>query len=208
MVTRVPCRQEHGRDEKRREWGWKEEEKKKGELRQGSPSGIRTSLDCSAAACAQPDTEPSSLGSHKLLTGSCRDAPTGVHLLSCGCGWSWKFRDFESCDTGLRWHRGEFCCGSGRFTESQGFWICHRWKGGEQQPVAGCTEQRSPGKKRQSRGERVLWWVLAMKVHSGACWGCTAVHSLQACAISYSINTELLFRFMLVCFNSSPPDTV
>ena len=29
MVTRVPCRQEHGRDEKRREWGWKEEEKKR-----------------------------------------------------------------------------------------------------------------------------------------------------------------------------------
>lgn len=32
-------------------------------------------------------------------------------------------------------------------------WICHRWKGGERQAVARCTEQRSPGKMRFCAGE-------------------------------------------------------
>lgn len=95
-------------------------EKKKRGSAQDSPSGIRTSLDCSAAAGAQSTRRETAQGTgtqslqHSLL--SCRDARARVQLLS------YLGRILEvafclllfllgalHCDSGARWRAGVLC---------------------------------------------------------------------------------------------------
>lgn len=82
----VADRQEQGGTRGRENEVGGEKKKKRGRA-QDSPSGIRTSLDCSAAAGAQPTRRETAQGTgtqslqHSLL--SCRDARARVQLLSC-----------------------------------------------------------------------------------------------------------------------------
>lgn len=75
-----------------------------------------------------------------------------------------------------------YYCVDRHCTESYG-WTCHRWKDGEQQAVARCTEQRSAGKIRQRQAVEGLRWALWEDTFVGMLMvlpGNGILHNLQA----------------------------
>lgn len=152
---------------------------------QDSPSGIRASLDCSAPAWVQPTLSSAASGFRNSV--HIWRSSTGMQQQDLGV-WApldcfLPFLKLWFWTPGL-WFSSvwsKYC------TEIQGWWICHRWKGGERQAAVGCKEKRSPGK---ISGNCVLWEPL--------CLG--AVRAQFACISTLKTTNDSLYtNAMHVC---------
>lgn len=191
-VTRLlfTCKRLHGLLFSQQQGGTtgKENEVKKRQQKgraQDSPSGIRASLDCSAPAWVQPTLSSAASGFRNSV--HIWRSSTGMQQQDLGV-WApldcfLPFLKLWFWTPGL-WFSSvwsKYC------TEIQGWWICHRWKGGERQAAVGCKEKRSPGK---ISGNCVLWEPL--------CLG--AVRAQFACISTLKTTNDSLYKnAMHVC---------
>lgn len=138
-----------GRDKRQREWGWRE--KKRGELRTPLQASeqvwtVLLRLVRSLHSARQPRE------SELSLLQRC----TNIEL-------QWIILEVALCFFFPKlWHwtsvtgNSAVCPNAAQRAEC---WICHRWKGGERQAVARCTEHR--GKMKQARAVR---WRFVSKI--------------------------------------------